>query len=392
MKVFALGGAGQFGKGVAQKLVASDIVSEIVIAGRNLEAAKSAAVELGDKASAVQVDLLDEGRLASLATGSDIMVNTAGPEHKVVLPALRAAIKAEVNYCDLGAHGPTTEKALELDAAAKAADITAIMGIGLAGMSNLRMMHAAKQFDQAEELSICIFQVVAMYGDSPKAILAQWRKAGYADASWQFMMKLVAGKVRLYRDGRWVDVDPIKNAVRVTLPQGREVTAIPVAIPEPITIPRALPGVKFVSSLYSMHPPQLHELYCELGQRIARSELDESEAAFSLFEYMAEQPKESLAAPKGCEAGWIDWVDAVGTRRGQRVRYKGWPSVDWTSTSGPIAVAALRILRGEIYARGVLSPESCIDPMPFFADVAQYGTEKPSDGKFLTESFELAKQ
>jgi len=392
MKVFALGGAGQFGKGVAQKLVASDIVSEIVIAGRNLEVAKSAATELGDKASAVQLDLLDEGRLASLASGSDIMVNTAGPEHKVVLPALRAAIKARVNYCDLGAHGPTTEMALKLDAAAKAADITAIMGIGLAGLSNLRMMHAGKQFDQADELSICIYQVVAMYGESPKAILAQWRRAGHADASWQFMMKLVAGKVRIFRNGRLIDVDPIKNAVRVTMPQGQEVTAIPVAIPEPITIPRALPGVKSVLSLYSMHPPQLHEVYCELGQRIARGELDESAAAISLFEHMAEQPKESLAAPKGCEGGWIDWVDAVGTRQGQRVRYKGWPSVDWTSTSGPIAVAALRILRGDIRAKGVLSPESCIDPMPFFADVAQYGTEKPSDGKYLTESFELVRQ
>lgn len=89
MKVFALGGASRFGQHTARKLAASDVVSEIVIAGRNLEAAQRFAAELGDKATAVQVDILDEGRLASVAADSDILVNTAGPEFKVVLPALR---------------------------------------------------------------------------------------------------------------------------------------------------------------------------------------------------------------------------------------------------------------------------------------------------------------
>ena len=389
MKALALGGAGQFGKYVAQRLIASDIVSEIVIAGRNLEAARSAAAELGSKATAVQVDLLDEKRLASLAEGCDIMVNTAGPEHKVVLPALRAAIKAGVNYCDLCAYGPTTEKALDLNAAAKASEVTAILGIGLAGLSNLRMMHAANQLDQVEDLRFCIFQVVSMYGESPKAILAQWRKAGHADASWQFMLKLVAGKVRLYRDGHWVDVDPIEDAVRVTLPQGREVIAVPTANSEPITLPRTLRSVRSVSTVYSMYPPQLNEIYCELGRRIARGELDESAAAFSVFEYLADQPAASVAAPKGCEAGWIDWVEAVGTKESKRVRYKGWPVGGWDGTAGPLATAALKILRGDVRAKGVLSPESCLDPMPFFAEVAQNaGVELPNGG-LLEESFEV---
>jgi saccharopine dehydrogenase (NAD+, L-lysine-forming) len=388
MKALALGGAGQFGKRVAQILVASDIVSEIVIAGRNLDAARGAAAELGSKATAVQVDLLDEDRLASLAEGCDIMVNTAGPEHKVVLPALRAAIKAGVDYCDLCAHGPTTEKAFDLNAAAKASEVTAIMGIGLVGLSNLRMMHAANQLDQAEDIRFCVFQVVSMYGESPKAILAQWRKAGHADASWQFMMKLVAEKVRVYRDGRWVDVDPLDDAVRVTLPQGGEVTAVPCAWPEPITLPRTLRSVRSVSTLYSMYPPQLNEIYCKLGRRIARGELDESAAAFSLFEYLADQPAASIAAPGGC-ADWIDWVEAVGTKEGKRVRYKGWPVGGWDTTKGPLATAALKILRGDVRACGVLSPESCLDPMPFFAEVARNAGVILPDGRLLEESFEV---
>lgn len=389
MKVFVLGGAGQAGKYAAQKLIASEIVSEVAIAGRNLETARNAAAELGNKANAVQVDLLDEPRLASLVKGYDVIVNTAGPEFKVVLPALRSAIKAGVNYCDLCCHGPTTEKALELDGAAKSSDVTAILGIGLAGLSNLRMMRAASQLDQAEDIKFCIFQVLSMYGESPKAVLDQWRKAGKADASWQLMMKLVAGKVRLYRNGRWIEVDPFEDAARVALPNGREVTAVPCAMAEAITLPRTLRSVKSVSTVYSIHPPQLTEIYCSLGRRVARGELDESAAAFLLFEHLAGLPAASLTAPKGCEDGWADWIEAVGIKEGRRVRYKGWPVGGWDGTAGPLATAALKILRGEVRTRGVLSPESCLDPMSFFAEVAKNAGIEPPEGRLLQESFEI---
>lgn len=389
MKVFALGGAGQFGKAVARKLIAADIVSEIVIAGRNLEAARSTAIELGVKASAVQVDLFDERQLASLAEGYDVMVNTAGPERMVVLPALRAAIKAGVNYCDICANGPTTERALDLDAAAKKAGMTALMGIGEdPGLSNLLMMHAAHQLDQVEDLRFCIFFVVGLYGAGPKRVLAEMRKSGRSDANWQNIMSLAGPRVRLYRNGHWLDVNPVEDAVCVELPQGYKVTAYPIGVSEPITVPRALPNVRSVSVLASLHPPELNELWCELGARVDRGELDESAAAVKLYEYMASQPERSIAAPKGYELGWIVWADAVGVRRNRRMRYRCWPDGDWFSTVGPVTVAALKLLRGEIRNKGVLSPESCLDPMPFFSEVAGHATAKPRNGKLLNESFE----
>jgi len=389
MRVFALGGAGTYGLPTAQKLVASDIVSEIVIAGRNMEAAIKAASGLGSKATAVQADVGDERQLASLLADSDIMVNTAGPEFKVVLPALRAAIEAGVDYCDLCADGRTREKAIELDSSAKASGVTALVGIGMAGLSNLMMIHAAHQLDQAEELRFCMFVVPSTYGEGgPKAFLEQMRKAGHADASWQEMINQVAGKVRLYRDGRWIDVDPIKDGVRITLPQGREVTAYPAGLSEPITLPRTLPGIRSVSVLVSYHPPQLNEVFCGLGGRVARGELNESAAAISFFEHMVTLPAESLAPPEGYESGWVWWIEGIGKKQNKRMCYKCWPNGDWAWTTPPLATAALKILRGEIQAKGILSPESCLDPMPFFAEVAQYATERPSDSKLLAESME----
>ncbi len=395
--MFALGGAGWFGrKYTAQKLVASDVVSEIVIGGRNMEAAKRTAAELGDKATALQVDATDEGDLASLAADSDIIVNTAGPDFKVALPAVRGAIRAGVNYCDLSIDGPTTEKALALDGAAKAAGVTALVGIGWQpGLSNLIMMHAAHQLDQADEIRWCWLFPISGWGD-PKTVLAEWRRVGHADGSWQQMMRWAAARARLYRGGRWVDVDPVEDSVRISFPLGGEVTAHPVGNPIPITLPPALPGVRSVSYVLSLFPPQLNQLYYDQGRRVAMGELDESGAAISFYESVVAQPDRWLTAPEGFDPRWVEWAkavgawaEAVGTQQGRRVRYRCWPNGSWFGTSDPLATATLKILRGEIRTRGILTPESCLDPVSFLAEAAQSATEKPPEGKLLADSFEV---
>ena len=388
-RVFALGGAGEFGRESCEKLATSDLVSEIVIAGRDLEKAERFASELGDKASAVQVDIADERRLAKLMAGSDLVVNTAGPEFRAVLPALRAAIAAGVDYCDLCCLGLITEEALGLDESAKAAGITAVLGAGMVtALTSLLMMHAAQRLDQADELRFCIFQVVAGYGGDPQTLLAHWRELGHADASWQLIARQAAGPVIIYRDGRLLAVDPWEAAVRVTLPQGRSVTAHPLGFPEPITLPRAFPDARSVSVVSSLHPPEANEVYCDFGRRVARGELDESAAAVAFFEYLATLPEQSVAAPEGCEAGWYQWAEAMGTKDGKPARCKCWPVGDWDSTSGPLATVALKILRGEIAAQGVAAPEWCLEPLPFFEEVARWVPELPAGAPLLAERFE----
>lgn len=59
MKVFMLGGYGAVGLPAAKLLMESDQVNEIALAGRSLERAQEAAAEIGDKASAVQVEATD---------------------------------------------------------------------------------------------------------------------------------------------------------------------------------------------------------------------------------------------------------------------------------------------------------------------------------------------
>ena len=56
-------------------------------------------------------------------------------------------------------------------------------------------------------------------------------------------------------------------------------------------------------------------------------------------------------------------------------------------TSVPLAVAAIRILGGEMRERGVFWPDTAFEPLPFFDEVARLFPEPPPDGKLIGESF-----
>lgn len=60
MRVLILGGSDKFGSLSACRLVESDLVSEVGIAGRNQDALTDVVAKVGNKAKAVQVDILDE--------------------------------------------------------------------------------------------------------------------------------------------------------------------------------------------------------------------------------------------------------------------------------------------------------------------------------------------
>ena len=105
MRVLLLGGTGGFGRQTATYLVGDPLITEVALASRSLEAAQQAAIEIGDKARAVSVDIKDVAQLVSIASDFDIIVNSAGPTSEVQVPSVKAAIEAGTNYCDLGATG-----------------------------------------------------------------------------------------------------------------------------------------------------------------------------------------------------------------------------------------------------------------------------------------------
>lgn len=388
VKVLLFGGSGTFGQDTARWLASSDLISEIALAGRNRNRLRSGASEVGKKAHVVSLDLRDEDHVAALARDYDIMVNVAAPEWEALLPGLRAAIAAGVPYCDVGADGQTAESQLSLDTAAKEKGIVAAIGIGTdPGLDNLMAVHASRMFDKVEDVQIqfALF-LPAWFPDPPKA-LEELRARGKADASWELFPYLASKRARIYRDGQWIDVSPREHPVAMTVPDGPTLTAFPLDVPEPRTLPRHLAGVRNVSAVISVIPAQVGELMFREGSRI-REGLSPSEATKSVMETVLTDPDRWLRTSTTLPSGWNFWVATTGWKDDQRMRYMCWPEGLPDSTTVALAVATLKILRGEVEARGVLPPEACFEPSSFFGEVARYAGEVERDKPLLGERFE----
>lgn len=388
MRVFLLGGAGEVGSYFAQRAAKNSAVTEITIGGRSAEKAKKAALTIGEKANSTTADATDEDRLAKQIRDYDILVNASGPDYLVQPHTVRAAIEAGVHYCDVSCDGPTTEDVLRLDAKAKAAGITAIVGIGWGpGMDNLMMAHASRQLDRTDSLHSCIAVTFTSLssGDTDK-VAATMRESGPYSASWETFMRLMSGPCRIFRGGGWVTVNPFESGEMMPNPKGGELKMFPCCGPQSLTIPRSVEGLKDMSVLLSYVPYELNELMRRVSSRIRAGEVNTREAALAFIESAGEE--RGRWAPTTDKFPDDFWISATGIKDGKKVRYTLVPTPGWLSTSGPLYIAAKRILEGKFSERGVLPPEACFDPLSFIQEVASIEPGWTKDSKLFDENLE----
>ena len=380
-RVLILGGSGGLGVRAGSQLAASDLVSEIGVAGRTLEKLDRAVAKVGKKAHAVQVDILDEQRLTAVVADYDLILNTAGPEYEVMLPALRVAIAEGKHYCDVGGDGTTVEKQIELDALAKERDIVAIVGLGGSALGNLLAAHAYRQFDRTEEIRICHYANRYFIGQ-----VKHLQESGRVDPSLQMVLNMWSKPVCIYRDGRGTEVDARESGVSIALPKGGIATAYPFSHSNTITLPRYLPGMRNVSVVLGVPNPHLADLMFSKARQISSGELTAKAATQSFLETAGKNPDYWLEVPPGPHSSvwWELWIVATGWKDGRRGQYTYW----LIKGGNTLVIAALRILRGEVSLRGVLPPEACFEPLSFFDEMASLIPDPPSDGKWFDESFE----
>ena len=163
--------------------------------------------------------------------------------------------------------------------------------------------------------------------------------------------------------------------------------------PEPVTLPRFIEGVKHACNLYGGEPEALATLR-DLGQRVTKGEITAFEAAELYPTDLARRLREETewTANRGPRlGGHCGFAD--GLKAGKLVRYAygftGAPPGGMAGRSGvPLAIAVQMILEGQITGKGVLAPEACIDPMPFFERYSKYWTTPPEQGRILSQVVE----
>jgi hypothetical protein len=145
---------------------------------------------------------------------------------------------------------------------------------------------------------------------------------------------------------------------------------------------------------FSPLPPQRHDLLRNQTLRVIGGHVDSDTAVSSFYDSVESDPHRWLTLPDDFVPIPKMWVRAVGHKGGRAARHTCWFTASMWNVGGyfltsvALAVAARKILRGEVQERGVMHAEAAFDPQSFFNEVVALLPESPPDGRLINESFE----
>lgn len=395
MRVVALGGCGGMGRYAVPTVSTYDFVDEVVVADLDGERAASFAKECGPKATSVALDVEDADALAKVLSGADVVLNTTGPFYRLGVPILHAAIQARCHYIDINDDWEPTLEMLSLDGEARQAGITAIVGMGASpGVSNLLAVKAMSQLDSVEDLITgWSFGGGAIVGAAPSDREGGAPQGGppAPSAALVHWMHQCSGKIRLLRDGKFVDVAPI-DEMKIEYPGIGTSTAWTVGHPEAVTLPLSRPGL--CNSYNVMYGARsVIDAVRAIAAEIDAGRLTAVQGAQLLVSPAARQPRPEPASESGPPPPKEPRLPpmfalARGTRGGKHTSVGatvlGMPSGGMGGSTGvPMAVGLSLFAGGKIDRRGVCAPESVVDPDAFFDELAPLCSPPLADSRAM---------
>lgn len=231
--VVALGGAGAMGSAAVRLAATLPGIGKVVVADRDIDAAKRLSVELAQASAEVEarsIDVTDGRTLRELLDGADVVVNTVGPFFRFGVGILQAAIETGTHYLDICDDWEPAVDMLELDCAARGAGICAVVGMGASpGMSNLLAAMAVSRLDVVDDL----------YTAWPVDVEGEDESVDTLSAAAVHWMQQISGTVPVVRAGRIVNEEPLRS-IALELPGGRRGNAYVVGHPEPVMFHRTI--------------------------------------------------------------------------------------------------------------------------------------------------------
>ena len=365
MQVLVLGGTGGMGQGVARDLIKQERIGSVILGDINTDPARvQEKLRASAKVSLRKIDVNDHGGLVKAIGDADVVVNCAGPFYKTAVAVARAAVEAKVNYIDICDDYEATEIlfASDIDKAAREAGITVLTGMGSdPGTNNVIVKWYADHLDRVDE--IALFWVVSI--------------AELSGAAWDHSLHMTIGKIPQYIDGKLVHVEggTGEEMAEFLDPLGTCKVRY-VGHPQPLTIPRYIPGVKKVIIKGALIPAWVDELIKEQKETgfLGREPIDIKGAKVTPYDLTLKLwntiPENRDNGPQSSGLKVI----VKGERKGQRVTYTADIAGRMAPGTGlPASIAALMLDAGEVKAKGVVAPEGCIDPQRFIAELVKRG-------------------
>lgn len=379
MKALVLGGVGAVCNETTRDLAKTSSYDEIMVADYNLEAADKLVKEIGDpRLKTVFFDAEDYGSMLKLFPNYDVVIN--GLPWKYDLPVTKACVEVGVNGLDVS----TEEDQWDYHKTAVEKDIVFIPGVGATpGITNAMARHAADQMDEVDDIQI-YFAAFRCPAPAPGLLIT---------FLWEFHPK-TESRV-FYEDGEFISVGPFQGLKNITFPGEigeQEVCYIP--HPETQTMPKSLGARKVsVKGCFPPHAMRLAKAMLESGlysEEPITIKGIETNALEMMHEILLTLPstKETPLWAYGLV------VEVFGKKDGKDVKIKLWsehpPMDEWGGKAAyykniaiPLSIGAQMITRGDVEIRGVVPPETAIDPLIFFDELKKRGIVVREELKWL---------
>ena len=366
MKILALGGSGGMGRFAVHSLIKHPAVEAILVGDLNESAAKKFASDLSEKTSGIGIDVTDKEALVKAMNDVDVVINTTGPFFKLAELILKAAIETKTHYLDICDDWEPTEKMFLLNDEAKAAGVTAIIGLGASpGITNMLGLIAMKELDQVSK----VYTGWDMSSAQPEEESSQTG----VNAAMIHGIEQIVGKVKVFSSGVFKMVRPLKEVV-VDYPQLGIFKANIFGHPEAVSFPHHYPEIKESFNLMHSNDDSLISVLKLIRFFIEIRLLSKNMAARILTWLEGKQTSDLEKA--GVEMLPSVYGYAEGIKNDKTISVAATfyteASVDELSmgeaTAYPLACGVKMILDGLIKDTGVHAPESgIIDPEHFFS-------------------------
>ena len=374
MKIVVLGGSGEMGRVIVTDL-AETFDGTIVVAGRDSKKAKSFAGSFGKKnVKSEEIDINDISALGASIENADSVINATN--YYANLNVMNAALEAGIDYVDLGGLYHMTKKQLKLDGAFRKRGLTAIIGCGSApGITNVMAAHITGFMERVESLHI------------------QFAGRDYTHYSMPFVLPYsmrtlfdeFSKKPAIFKNGKFRYVEPVSDEVKVKFPSPvSEACCFYTLHSELATLPAWLKkkGIHNCSFRGGFDP----DLVSKTKFLIEAGFADEKPVKVLNAEIAPRDLSVALLnkfMPYRAKVNDVEFlrVEATGFSNGRRRKMIAYcksvsnkkhniPAGSW-DTGVPASIAGQMLAHGKISEKGVMAPESCINPRDFFAELAK---------------------
>jgi saccharopine dehydrogenase-like NADP-dependent oxidoreductase len=356
MKLLILGAVGDMGSYILKDAVKFGDWIKITIADINEKRASKLLKEINDsRLDFRKVDATNHTQLVKLLQEYDIACSAIGPFYFFGPKVVKAAIAAKtplIDICDDS--GPTLE-VLEMNQAAKDAEIPIFLGYGWTpGLTNILARHAYNKLDQ----------------DKPIELDISWA-GGAADSEGlaviMHVLYAVTGDFPAFIDGKYVDVPAGKGNARIDFPEPLGTIGVfDCGHPEPVTIPKFLPGVT-KCTLKGGLTPDWNNKFAESMKQLHLTQGIIRKKVLSKIVHLTE----GIFATGGIAASSAR-VDVQGTTKGgKKVHWVyATPSLEMGVLTGyTAAITAQLFAQGKLNMVGVVPPEAIPESDLFFDEM-----------------------